>query len=336
MIVAMAVVTTMAMPPMLRWGLSRVPMSEAERQRLEREDMDARGFVSGIERLLLAVDDSPNGRFASRLAGLVAGARGLPITVLPFSLSGEGTPADRHAGEPSDKHPAKHVVAAAASDSQRSQPQSEQPDAIDVTVRKPDAPVGEAVAEEARKGYDLLLVGIEHTRGKGGTFHRDVARIASGFEGPLAIVAAKGRHLDRPDDSGLDILVPVNGTEVARRGAEVAIMIARGASALLRVLQVAQAIGPDGRDQKRGMRARRREQAVLKDIATLASRQGLDIAEALHAEGAADAAILSQAGRRNVLIVMGVARRRGEPLFFGDTAGSVFEKTPASILLVST
>ena len=38
MIVAMAVVTTMAMPPMLRWGLSRVPMGKAEKERLEREE----------------------------------------------------------------------------------------------------------------------------------------------------------------------------------------------------------------------------------------------------------------------------------------------------------
>ena len=73
MIVAMAVTTTMAMPPMLRWGLSRVPMSESEKQRLEREEMEERGFVPNIERLLLAVDDSPNGRFASRLAGTYRG-----------------------------------------------------------------------------------------------------------------------------------------------------------------------------------------------------------------------------------------------------------------------
>ncbi len=40
MIVAMAFVTTMAMPPMLRWGLSRVPMSKEEKERLEREEFE--------------------------------------------------------------------------------------------------------------------------------------------------------------------------------------------------------------------------------------------------------------------------------------------------------
>src|SRR5262249_513427 len=59
MIVTMAVATTMAMPPMLRWALGRVPLSKAEKERLEREEHEARGFVSNLERLLLAVDQSP-------------------------------------------------------------------------------------------------------------------------------------------------------------------------------------------------------------------------------------------------------------------------------------
>ena len=84
MIVAMAIVTTMAMPPMLRWALARVPMRKSEKERLEREEQEAKGFVPNLERLLLAVDDSPNGKFAARLAGLLAGPRGMPTTVLPL------------------------------------------------------------------------------------------------------------------------------------------------------------------------------------------------------------------------------------------------------------
>ena len=62
-IVTMAVVTTMSMPPMLRWALGRLPMRPEEAARLEREEFEARGFVSNIERLLVAVDASPSGQF---------------------------------------------------------------------------------------------------------------------------------------------------------------------------------------------------------------------------------------------------------------------------------
>ena len=90
MIVAMAVITTMAMPPMLRWGL----VARADHARRRRSGSSARSsrrtaFVPNLERLLLAVDDSPNGKFASRLAGLIAGRRGMPTTVLPLDI-GQG------------------------------------------------------------------------------------------------------------------------------------------------------------------------------------------------------------------------------------------------------
>ena len=64
MIVAMAVVTTMAMPPTLRWAFSRLPLRRDERDRIERKAFEATGFVTNIERLLVAADDSPNGKLA--------------------------------------------------------------------------------------------------------------------------------------------------------------------------------------------------------------------------------------------------------------------------------
>ena len=82
MIVTMAVVTTMAMPPMLRAALRRLPLREEERLRLEREAIAAKGFVTRLERLLLAVDDSAKGRFAARVTGLLAAQRGAPVDLI--------------------------------------------------------------------------------------------------------------------------------------------------------------------------------------------------------------------------------------------------------------
>ena len=82
MIVTMAVITTMAMPPMLRAALSGLPMSKEEETRIGREAIDQKGFLPRLERLLLAVDDSPVGHMGARLAGLLAGAQGMPVTML--------------------------------------------------------------------------------------------------------------------------------------------------------------------------------------------------------------------------------------------------------------
>src|SRR5262249_59618640 len=132
------------------WG--RVPLSKAEKERLEHEEYEARGFVSNLERLLLAVDQSPNGKFAARLAGLLAGTGGIAITVLPLSDSGktggkqETTKEDR----------VEQTVKAAAEDTSLAQDSDDEPAPVDGTIRKHHAPTGEAVAEEAKKGTDLL------------------------------------------------------------------------------------------------------------------------------------------------------------------------------------
>ena len=338
MIVAMAVTTTLAMPPMLRWGLSRVRMSESEKRRLDREEMETRSFVPNIERLLLAVDNSPNGRFASRLAGLIAGARGVPITVLAMKkgvapTQGKG----EEAGEPAGgEHPAHQAISAAAADSQKSEPGQHQK--IDITVRKPEAQTAGAVAEEARKGYDLLFIGVEHTLEQLGTLPPRISCASpQSFDGPLAIVEAKGRHQEQPEQSGLDVIVPVNGSETARRGAEVAIAIARVVRAPLRAIYVSETAAKDRTNRRRVITPRWHEQAILNEIVELAdSREQKIVTASRTSQAAADAILAEVAGDGNGLIVMGVARPAGEELFFGEIAAAVFEKTLASILLVST
>ncbi len=46
MIIMMAVVTTLAMPPMLRWALVRLPLDADEKVRVEREAFEAKGFLT--------------------------------------------------------------------------------------------------------------------------------------------------------------------------------------------------------------------------------------------------------------------------------------------------
>jgi Kef-type K+ transport system membrane component KefB/nucleotide-binding universal stress UspA family protein len=332
MIVTMAVATTMAMPPMLRWALSRVPMRKAERERLEREEFEARGFVSHLERLLLAVDKSPNGKFTASLAGLLAGTRGIPITVLPLA---QGT----NSGQPDDESPGdrlEETVKTAAEQIKPRQRRDEEAAPVDVTVRRHDAPSGEAVAQEAKKGYDLLFVGVENTRATSGAFHADVGQIAAAFAGPLAIVAGNGDHLDKPHAIPDRILVPVTGSDVSRRAADIAIAIAGACERPVTALYVTT---PDASDRRRrgGFRARRQEQAILKDIVEIGDRHDVTVSTEIRADLAPRDAILTQANKRgHDLIVMGVSRRPGDKLFFGDTAAAVLEKSTGSIMFVAS
>jgi Kef-type K+ transport system membrane component KefB/nucleotide-binding universal stress UspA family protein len=338
MIVAMAVATTLAMPPMLRWALARVPISKAEKERLEREEFEAKGFVPNLERLLLAVDQSPNGKLTARLAGMIAGTRGMPTTVVPVSDAGknqkDAAKRQRHDAETSES--AEAAVKAAAEDAKQRQSDEDAAEPVDVTVRTADAASEDAVAQEAKKGYDLLLVGIARTRAKDRGFHPDLARIASSFEGPLGIVAANGVHLRQPEHGPTRILVPVNGTDVSRRAAEVALAIGHACDCPVSGLYVSNTAASKARAGRRG-RARREEQAIMKDFMELADRYGTEADTAMHADVPPDQAILAELKATECdLIIMGVSRRPGDKLFFGDTAAAVLEKAPVSLAFIAS
>jgi len=331
MIVTMAVVTTMAMPPTLRWALSRVPMRKEEKQRIEREEMETKGFVPKLERLLLAIDDSANGQFAARIGGIIAGANAMPTTVM--HIHGKKRPSKTAVEQAKEKAKefgeAVQVAAGRSDDAKRDEEKTET--RIDVTTIVEKAPKAEAIAAEAEKGYDLMVVGLANTVANKAEFHDDPTSLAAGFPGPLAVTEARDGLLEDPLQSRLSILVPVNGTDHSRRAAEVAIAIARAAKAPLTALYVA----PGGKNKPR--RSRQYEEAILKDIVALAETYALQIKTAVRADIAADEAIVKEMGRRrNNLVVLGVGRRPGEKLFFGDTASALLAKSTKSLLFVAT
>ena len=170
MIVAMAVITTLAMPPTLRWALSRLPMNKKEKRRLERELTEEKSFVPNLERVLVAVDNTAKGLFAARLAGLLAGLRGMPVTVLPIDSSNGGS-APRKKAKPAEKEPgpaAFDVVTAAAASARSSKRKSDRNADIEVIEQDHDVSPEEAVAKEAGKGYDLMFIGLQPTAGTKG------------------------------------------------------------------------------------------------------------------------------------------------------------------------
>ena len=93
LIVMVAIITTLVTPPLLRWALARVPISEDEEARMKNEATARRGFVPGLERLLVATDGSANGRLAARASGLFIGTRQLAATVLELGGDNAASPA---------------------------------------------------------------------------------------------------------------------------------------------------------------------------------------------------------------------------------------------------
>ncbi|MCP1843895.1 Kef-type K+ transport system membrane component KefB/nucleotide-binding universal stress UspA family protein [Bradyrhizobium sp. USDA 4524] len=328
MIVTMAILTTMAMPPMLRSALARLPLGQDEKDRLEREEYEQRGFVANLERLLVAVDESSNATFAAHLAGQLAGGRGLPITVLHVGANAklqEKNRADEESPEAAVINAAKASAEADADGGGN----------VDVISRAREETAAEAIAEEAKKGFDLLVVGMDAVAGPDGGFDRRLDDLTSGFDGPLAIAAAKGVHEKEPTANARKILVPVSGSNVSRRGAEVAIALARLSSEPLQVVYVSTTRDKGARRTSPSM-SLAHEEAILKDIAATAARYDINVTTRLRANTAPEVAILQEiASSRADLVVIGVDRIQGDSLNFGSVAAAVLGKSKASVLLVS-
>lgn len=337
MIVTMAIATTVAMPVMLRWALRRIPIGAEEQSRLEQEAAEAKGFLARIERILVAVDQTPNGHFTSRLAGIVAGARQILTTVLDLSPAAPHSPGPAPA-EPDSKQAAS--IGSTASDAAASSASEvgTAPPRVDVAkAPESDAP-GAAVAGMVKRGYDMMLIGLEQAGPNLDSFGPAVHAATNQFAGAVGIVLGKGEHLAHPRNAGLNLLIPVNGTDYSRRAAELGLCIARAASGRVTVLYVS--TDPSSRTRplwRRPLALSDHEEAILREITRLAEVEGVPIRTKKRAHAKPEEAILQEVAKGgHNLVLLGVSRRPGEVLFFGNTPKAIVNRSPVSVVLLST
>ena len=332
-IVTMAVITTLAMPPMLRWALQRLPLSEEERSRIEREEFESQGFLAKLERVLLAVDASPSGQFASRLVGLVAGVRRIPTTVLHLD---HGRANQSAASERRARHSAATVEAGADAGDEAA---VEEADRVDITTRSRSLGESEeAIASEARKGYGLLAIGREPTANGSSFDEHIIGRSARRFGGAFAIAIARGLHRRESKDP-LNILVPVSGTRVSRAGAELAIALTQASRGSITALYAVPAGGLSlpWRQRVGSVIAPRTAEAAIREIVELGEHYGVTVTGRTRRVSATQNAILReiQSGKHD-LLVMGVSPRSGDQLFFGELPAEILDRAECSILFVSS
>jgi nucleotide-binding universal stress UspA family protein len=342
MIVAMAVITTTAMPPTLRWALARLPMRREEKKRLEREEYERNAFVPNLERILLAVDGGTNAHFAIRLAGLLAGSRGMPVTVLDVANGKETKDASAKKGargskdkeekedDSDERNASRDIADAVVAAAKEGDGGKKDMPKVDVIVRKHDVAPAEAIATEARRGYDLLVVGIGDVVAKGGGFHDKLSELVSKFEGSIAIVLARGAHEEDTSAPVGKVFVPVAGNENARRGAEVAVTLAKALRAKASTLSII------GRASRNKAQQRREADAITEDIKKIANYVEMKVETAIRTDDDAGDAILKAIEKeKSDLVAIGVSRRPGDRLSFGDVADTLLKNAKCSLVFVA-
>lgn len=299
MIVAMAVITTMAMPPTLRWMMARVPLGDDELKRLENEAAEEFDNVPKMERILVYVDDSPNGRLAAALAGLFCADRKLLATVLNATAAREETGL---------------------------------PIADNALVQAKPLPDDGSLEKEIGKGYDLVFVGVNRPIAAGARgFENQVQRLVAAFDGPVAI-AVNGAGAAGPADVPLNVLVPASGRQEARLATEVALTLAKASEGSVTALHV---FGPQDEAASMRGRTRRLGMSVLVDVHRLGKRIGVAV-KGLTATNARPEAEIRRALRHGPfdLVVLGTSLRQGEKKFLGPRTATLLGaiRTPALLI----
>ena len=283
-----------------------------------------------MERFLIAASDHPNGRFASRLAGLLAGSRGQPVTVLHVESreSNDRPQEDQGLKMASD-------VRRGANHAREARP-DEAAETPDVAVKaRADATFDHVLSDEAPNGYDFLMIGLDPAQMPEGGFNPEIAESARSFDGPLAVAIARGVHKSDPVSAPLKILAPVTGAADARHAAEVAIELARAARAELTILFLSS--GTEDAKSRRLALASRHKRAALKEIAEIAERRDQTVRIRSSSSRNWRDAILGEAQRERVtLIVFGVSVHPSEALLFGEIANHLLEESPRSLLFVAS
>lgn len=333
-IVAMAVVTTMAMPPSLRWALARLPMKEEERDRLEREKFKEQSFVAQLERMLLAVDRSESGTLAARLAGLFAVARSMPVTVLDVEASAPDgkTPVPVN-GEAKAANPADTVAAAASSARKSGAGEEEKEEAVHLTIREQKGDLAELVGEGSEQGHDIMLCGVEPLLDGEGALNGTLSDMAHAFKGATAVVASRGRGA--PEGTKLSILVPVSGTERATKAAEFAFTIASATKSEVAVLYITEP--RQARSLPRVSDTANAHVDIFRRIKEVADFYDVKVKTMVQGGDTPELAILRNARQGGYnLLVLGVSRREGDRISYGPIADALLETSDRPLVFVET
>ena len=329
MVVAMAVITTMIMPPTLRWIMARVPMRDEETRRLDDEAAKQAQSLPHMERALVHVDASRNGDLMAQLSGLFAVSQNVLTTLLNAPHESK----DRSAVNASRDRWLAAAQAAARSDpaSAAHKPDATSPQLSRLLEARAAPP--DAVVKEIAKGYDIAFVGLAQPLSAAAPrFENTLQGLIASFEGPIAILM-NNSELSFPPETPLRILVPTGGSPASRLATEVALALARASRGTLTALHV---FDPREETLLAGGRVRRAGMAVLVDAHRLGKRSGVSVKGLTATNEQPDLEIRHAVrGGRYDLVVLGSSLRHGEARFLGPRMRALMQSLRVPVLLIA-
>ncbi|HEX7240790.1 MAG TPA: cation:proton antiporter [Longimicrobiaceae bacterium] len=317
-VVVMAIATSLMAPPALRWTLSKVQPEAQELERLRREELAEGSLLGRARRVLLPVRCVERERRAlfqleghlleqMRLQGPVA----LTLLTVP-----EGC--DRDTAE-------RFLERAAASFT-----------GVEVTRKVMDGgDVAERVLEEARRDYDLLILGAPEDGAAEEIFDPTVDYLIRVAPCPTLVVKGRVGDYNWPPHR---ILVPTNGSAAARQAASVAFTLAAADGTEVTVLNVVgrgtRGLDVEGEAHRRQVQNAR---SIVDELCRMGEAMGIRTHTSVRVGVSPEEAVLELGAQEEYdMIVLGTDLRTGsDRLFLGPRVERILNHAPCPVVVVN-
>lgn len=326
-IVVMAIATSLMAPFALRWVLARVTIGKEEAERLKQEELAEDSAVAGIYRVLLPVrlqpgTRTPTHRVEARILEKLNHRNPLSITLFTITSESHKSEAQEFLEEIREAFNEGEVV---------------------TKVIVSDRPPADLIVEEARKDYDLVVLGATRRSadGPGVVFSQLVDHIVR--TAPCATLIVSGRTDLAEDWAVRRLLVPTNGSAASRAAAELGFQLAENDTdevVVVNVIPRSELSARQTLNVNSGTRARRHSisREIVGNLRELGETMGvITHAEALIHESV-EAGILDAARSHGTdLIVMGTdVRPGGDSLFLGPRVERILATSRCPIVVFNT
>jgi Kef-type K+ transport system membrane component KefB len=335
LIVIMAVATSVLAPPMLRWAVRRVPLSESEQLRVS-DDIARPHFRKERIKVMVPMAGGPNAMRALAIAAPLARREGSTLTVLSVVSPAGG------AAEPPrslrDRLFGPRRARAASSESvfaQAAPTAAAWKVTLDRRAVQSESPV-DAIVKETGRNYDLLVLGASgdhrslHSRAL-----EDIIR-----RSPCHVAIFKNK--DREEKASYrDILVPSEGSYFANVALELAAAYAEEVGARVTLLHVLEshATRPDVVDEEAVHDAATVEllrTTLRASIAPILKRFKVEVDVRITEGDHANSTIVREVaeGPYDLLVIGAENRAVVEGLFLGRGTEYVVDEATCSVLVV--
>lgn len=322
-LVMAAIVTSIVAPALLRLTVSGWEVPAEERERLQREALRESSVILDSRRALLPTRGGVNSQYAARLLEAVFDE--LDVTILAVEVPDPGwvgrTILNKRTGS---SEGVQDVVETFT----RTQPR---------VLKRIDRDPADAIAQEMRLGYDLIVMGASEAESDSGLFSTVVDRVFSLAPVP-SIVVRFPADIAVPGELPKRILIPVNASTATRAAEEFGYSIARASDGSVMTLHVLNR--PDGQgmmlEEHRFEEAKHTAAELLAEATNLGRKLGMKVDTLLKVATNPEEEIVEKANSGDFdLLVLGVAQR---PLtnrsFFGHRVAYIVENTRIPVAIV--